>query len=94
MIAGVTHLNCKDKLIILSLFSHFLLQETDRPTDVNGGPVSASQPQDAISGRCETAELRPNKWLKNNITKALRFTFIHAHSFKTYINYVWIIWTI
>lgn len=64
MIAGVTHLNCKDKLIILSLFSHFLLQETDRPTDVNGGPVSASQPQDVISGRYATIKLRPNKLLK------------------------------
>lgn len=33
----------------LHLLSHFLLQETDRPTDVNGGPVSASQPRGVLS---------------------------------------------
>lgn len=35
----------------LHLLSHFLLQETDRPTDVNGGPVSASQPRGVLSGQ-------------------------------------------
>lgn len=35
----------------LHLLAHFLLQETDRPTDVNGGPVSASQPWGVLSGQ-------------------------------------------
>lgn len=39
-----------------SIFSHFLLQETDRPTDVNGGPVSASQAEQTLSGSVPTAD--------------------------------------
>lgn len=45
----------------LHLLSHFLLQETDRPTDVSGGPVSASPSQgvsSADTGGVETAALR------------------------------------
>lgn len=45
----------------LHLLSHFLLQETDRPTDVSGGPVSASPSQgvsSADAGGVETAALR------------------------------------
>lgn len=44
-------------LFFFSPLSHFLLQETDRPSDVSGGPVSASQPEETNQGRlvrCET----------------------------------------
>ncbi len=50
----------------LHLLAHFLLQETGRPTDVNGGPVSASQPLGVLSeqrgdldGRAVTAAPKP-----------------------------------
>lgn len=54
--AGLLHtFRCKEegvrlRVFSLHLLSHFLLQETDRPSDVNGGPVSASQPRGLLSG--------------------------------------------
>lgn len=42
----------------LHLLSHFLLQETDRPTDVSGGPVSAS-PSQGVSSADAGGSRRP-----------------------------------
>ena len=71
--AGLLHtFRCKEegvrlRVFSLHLLSHFLLQETDRPSDVNGGPVSASQPRGLLSGpRGDPDGRRSSSWHRSN----------------------------